>query len=66
MNILCNGNKHSITEGMSIQDLFEELNLSPDSVVAEINRKIVQPDHYGQHKLKDGDQVELIRFVGGG
>ena len=51
---------------MSLEDLFEELDLPPDSVVTEINKKIIQPDQYAQLQLKDGDHVELIRFVGGG
>ena len=66
MHILCNGNRQNITEGTSLLDLLEELLLAPGSVVAEINKKIIQPDQYAQLQLKDGDQVELIRFVGGG
>lgn len=66
MHILCNGNRQNITEGTSLLDLLEELLLAPGSVVAEINKKIIQPDQYAQLQLKDGDHVELIRFVGGG
>lgn len=66
MHILCNGNRHPISQGMSLEELFEALDLAPDSIVAEINKKIIQPDQYGQLQLNDGDQIELIRFVGGG
>ena len=40
--------------------------LRKETVVAEVNRNII---HQGQRdgcKLADGDQVELIQFVGGG
>ncbi len=66
MHIICNGNEQDITEGSSLQQLLEELQLAPDSVVAEINKKIITPDQYAQLQLQDGDHVELIRFVGGG
>jgi len=66
LHILCNGNSHPIAEGTHLESLLRSLDLSPDSVVAEINKKIIQPDQYDQLLLNDGDQVELIRFVGGG
>lgn len=66
MHILCNGNEQSVPEDMLLGTLLEELQLEADSVVAEINNIIIQPDQYTRIKLKDGDQVELIRFVGGG
>jgi len=66
IHILCNGNNHPIPEGMHLESLLQTLDLPPDSVVAEINKKIIQPDQYAQLQLKDGDKVELIRFVGGG
>jgi len=34
--------------------------------VAEVNREIIQNDQRANRKLLDGDQVELIQFVGGG
>jgi sulfur carrier protein len=51
---------------MPLRALLDELQLEAGSVVAEINNSIIQPDQYSRLTLKDGDQVELIRFVGGG
>jgi len=53
-------------EGSTLVDLLGELNLEPGTVVAEINTKIIERDHYGREVLHNGDVVELIRFVGGG
>ncbi|MDH3349166.1 MAG: sulfur carrier protein ThiS [Desulfobulbaceae bacterium] len=52
--------------GLTLVDLLTELNLEPGTVVAEINTKIIEQDQYEQEVLRDGDSVELIRFVGGG
>ncbi len=51
---------------MSLASMLDSLNLPADSVVAEINMKIIDRDQYETTRLSDGDQVELIRFVGGG
>ena len=66
IHILCNGNEHPIPKDMLLGALLDKLQLEAGSVVAEINNTIIQPDQYTRLKLKDGDQVELIRFVGGG
>jgi len=66
MQILCNGRQHDIDGGTTLGTLLEDLNLFPDTVVAEINKKIIDRDQYEALILSEGDQVELIRFVGGG
>ena len=66
MHIICNGKERTIENGFTLKDLLTELNLEPGTVVAEINTKIIEQDHYEQEVLRDGDSVELIRFVGGG
>ena len=66
MHITCNGNEHTIKNGSTLAELLVEFQLEPGTVVAEINAKIIDQDHYGQQVLRDGDSVELIRFVGGG
>jgi thiamine biosynthesis protein ThiS len=66
MQIYCNGQAREISPDTSLQGLLDELRLEPDSVVAEINKQIIERDQYEQIILADQDQVELIRFVGGG
>jgi len=66
MQILCNGQQREIGGNTSLTSLLEMLDLPADSVVAEINKKIINRDQYDTTRLFDGDKVELIRFVGGG
>ncbi len=66
MQILCNGQQRDLEENASLAAMLGELNLDPNTVVAEVNKKIIERDQYEDLRLKDGDQVELIRFVGGG
>ncbi len=66
MKIFCNGQVREIASGTTLQALLDELNLELDSVVAEINKQIIDRDQYDQTILAEQDQVELIRFVGGG
>jgi len=66
MHITCNGKQQPISDTTTLHDLLCELNLAPDTVVAEINKKIIDHDQYETLCLSNGDQVELIRFVGGG
>ena len=66
MQIICNGQQREINKGESLSSLLASLDLPADSVVAEINKQIIDRDQYETIRLSDGDQVELIRFVGGG
>jgi len=66
MNITVNGNNKSIQDISTVTDLLEHLQLSPETVVVELNTTIIQPDSYSSATLADSDQVEIIRFVGGG
>ncbi len=66
LQILCNGQPQEVASGTTLARLLEDLTLPADSVVAEINKKIIDRDQYATLKLAQGDQVELIRFVGGG
>jgi thiamine biosynthesis protein ThiS len=66
MRILLNGKPRTCSEATTITDLLREAGLPSLSVVVELNRAILQPDSYATILLADNDQVEIIRFVGGG
>jgi sulfur carrier protein len=46
--------------------LIEFLAMKSDRVAVELNRDIVPRDRWPQTKLKDGDRLEIVHFVGGG
>ena len=52
--------------GMSILSYLNSAGYSPQTVVVEINLEIIPRDALDSVLLKDGDSVEILRFVGGG
>jgi len=61
-----NGENKELTEQTTLEELIRQLGVRKETVVAEVNRQIIQMDKRPEIKLSDGDQVELIQFVGGG
>lgn len=66
LTVLINGEPRRFNEGVSVSDLLRELGLSPDGVAVEVNRTIIPRGCHAESFLKDGDEVEIVTFVGGG
>ncbi|MFO7606254.1 MAG: sulfur carrier protein ThiS [Desulfurivibrionaceae bacterium] len=66
MKIVCNGKEKEVRDGLTIEELIVDLELNPDTVVAECNGGIVLREDYPDRQLSEGSVLELIRFVGGG
>ena len=66
MDIICNGEQRAVEESSTISDLVTELGLNPITLVAEVNGIILEQTDFTGLRLREGDKVELIRFVGGG
>ncbi|MCM1008499.1 MAG: sulfur carrier protein ThiS [Ruminococcus flavefaciens] len=52
--------------GKNIAALLDEMNCMIGRVAVELNEEIVPKSTYDEIILKDGDSVEVVRFVGGG
>jgi len=50
----------------TIRDLVEELGFDPAKVAVERNRAIVARSTLGEVAVEDGDEFEIVHFVGGG
>ena len=50
----------------TLATLVESLGMKPDRVAIELNRDIVPRDRWAETTLNDGDELELVHFVGGG
>jgi len=61
-----NGEKKEFRQAMTLAELLAELSLPREKVVVELNLEIVPKDRLDGTKLKDGDEVEIVHFVGGG
>ena len=66
MNITCNGETKEITPNTTLESFIRDLDLNPDTVVAECDGRIIKRDEYETLVLREGNVLELIRFVGGG
>lgn len=61
-----NGKDRDLAPGHSVRSLIESLELHPAMVVVELNREILKRDAYADTPVNDGDNIELVHFVGGG
>ncbi|MGQ0704040.1 MAG: sulfur carrier protein ThiS [Gemmatimonadales bacterium] len=61
-----NGESRRVAGPLTLADLLATLDLDPREVVVELNRQIVRRPALGGTRLRDGDTVELVHFVGGG
>lgn len=66
MRVRINGKEREISGGHTVRSLLESLDLRPGMVVVELNREILGRDAYDGVPVRDGDQLELVHFVGGG
>jgi sulfur carrier protein len=66
MRVKVNGEASELPEGMTILELLEKLKVRREIVAVEVNREIVPRAHHGGQRLKEGDAVEVVTFVGGG
>lgn len=66
MQLQINGKTKELNDNITILQMLEELNLHPQRVAVELNREIVKRDRYNSLRLNDGDEIEILQFVGGG
>lgn len=66
MTIRLNGDPHEIPEPMSVAALLQRLDIDSRRVAVELNLTVVKRALYDTSIVKDGDEVEVVNFVGGG
>lgn len=69
MNLLINGQPRTfpdLASGASVQELLAALGLKQDRVAVEHNGAIVSRPAWPTASIADGDQFEIVHFVGGG
>jgi thiazole synthase len=65
-SIRVNGQHRRVPKGISIADLALELGLEPAKVAVERNLEIVPRSTLRDVLVEDGDEYEIVTFVGGG
>jgi len=66
MNIRVNGKEEEIPSGLTVSELLKGKGLNAAAVVVECNRAIIPPDAFAATVLHEGDELEILHFVGGG
>ena len=66
VSIRVNGVHRRVREGMKVAGLALELGLEPARVAVERNREIVPRSTLAEVAVEDGDEYEIVTFVGGG
>ncbi|HEY7120071.1 MAG TPA: sulfur carrier protein ThiS [Tepidisphaeraceae bacterium] len=66
MVVTVNGEAREVPQGETIRALIARYNLTPEKVAIELNRRLLRGERYDETSLKEGDQVEIVTFVGGG
>jgi thiamine biosynthesis protein ThiS len=66
MKLLINGEDRSFDGPLTLNGLVEQLGMKTDRVAVELNRDLVPRAQWSATSLADGDQLEIVHFVGGG
>ncbi len=66
MKIRLNGDPFEIASPLSISALLADLKIDPRRVAVEHNLDIIKRARYDTTIINEGDEVEIVNFVGGG
>jgi thiamine biosynthesis protein ThiS len=66
MTIKLNGDPHQVPGPLSVSALLEQLEIDARRVAVELNLAVVKKAAYDSSVINDGDEVEIVNFVGGG
>lgn len=66
MKVRINGEPRDVTDGLSLTELLSFLKVSTQQVAVEVNAQVVRRALHDGHRLRDGDDIEIVAFVGGG
>ncbi len=66
MTVFVNSKPQPLEDGANMTALLQLLGLIERRVAVEVNAELVTKTQWPQFKLKEGDRVEIVSFVGGG
>ena len=66
IKIKLNGKAKVIIENLKIINLISDLKIPVKKVAIELNAEIIDKKKLNKIKRKDGDQIEIVHFIGGG
>ncbi len=67
MMLIINGEKREFKQKIkSISQLLKALKVKSDFVAVELNGRVVFREDFKSTEVKEGDNLEIVSFVGGG
>jgi sulfur carrier protein len=66
MVITLNGERHELPAPLSVSELLAQLNIDARRVAVEHNLIVLKRATFDSTMVREGDQVEIVNFVGGG
>lgn len=66
MTVTVNGARHEVEAQTTLQQLLDRLGIRREGVAVAVRRRVVPRGEHGRTLLQDGDDVEVLRAVGGG
>lgn len=62
-----NGEEREVPDETTLDDLVKRiLAFAPERLAVELNREVAPRAQWSDTKLRDGDRIEVVHFVGGG
>ena len=66
VTIQLNGESRTLSSGVGVQGLIDDLDLGSARFAVEVNGTLVPRSTYAAYPLQSGDQVEIVHAIGGG
>ena len=67
MKLIVNGEEKIFNkDSLTIKELVEELGIKVPNYAVAVGLEVIPKSEYDTYRLKDGDKVEIVTFVGGG
>ena len=66
MRITLNGDAHELAGPLTVTELLTRLQIDPRRVAVEHNLGVLKRDAFDRTTVREGDDVEIVNFVGGG
>jgi sulfur carrier protein len=66
MRVRINGNEVELRRARQARDALVSVGVSIEAVAVAVNRTVVPRGRQTTHRLSAGDEIEIVRAVGGG
>jgi len=66
MQVIINGEPRELDEALTVAGMLEALSMRGRRIAVEINEEIVPRSRHAEHRLREGDRIEVVGAIGGG